>query len=282
MAAGREATATTASGTASIPTGFGPQLRQWRNHRRLSQLQLATAAEVSQRHLSFLEQGRSSPSPEMVLHLGRALELTRRDQNSLLLAAGYAPAFTEHGLDDPDLEHLRGVLQRLLDAHGPFPAYVVDRGWDLVMVNPMALWLVGLLEPAPPPEVAANVLRLALHPAGLRVITVDWEATARVLLERLERERTERPTDDRLQSLSAEVAGYRDLPVSSVGPVAPDGSDLIVPLTVRHGGELLRFYTMIATIGAAFDVTLEELRIEVLLPADPGTEQALRTIHARL
>ncbi|MEL7157689.1 MAG: helix-turn-helix transcriptional regulator, partial [Actinomycetota bacterium] len=115
---------------------FGQHLRHWRSTRRLSQLELASAAEVSQRHVSFLETGRSKPSPEMVVHLGRILDLPLREQNLLLTAAGYAPAFSERNLDDPDLDQVRGVLQRLLDAYGPYPAYIIDRGLTMTRSHP--------------------------------------------------------------------------------------------------------------------------------------------------
>ncbi|MEM9135288.1 MAG: helix-turn-helix transcriptional regulator [Actinomycetota bacterium] len=257
--------------------GFGPQLRQWRSARRMSQLDLATEAEVSQRHLSFLENGRSKPSPEMVVHLGRVLDLPLRDQNVLLTAAGYAPAFGERSFDDPDLEPVLTALQRMLDAHGPYPAYVIDRGWDLVLANPAALRLLALLDPAPPPEVAANIARLSFHPDGLRRIADDWDTTAAVLFDRLERELHHRPGDDRLRALRDEIAAYPGVPrqANRSGPITVD--ELVLPLTLRiDGGDRLRFFTTITTIGAAFDVTLEELRLETLLPADAVTEVLLR------
>lgn len=242
----------------------------------MSQLDLAVAAEVSQRHLSFLETGRSKPSPEMVVHLGRSLDLPLRDQNLLLGAAGFAPAFAERGLDDPDLDQVRQVLTTLLAAHGHYPAYVVDRGWDLVMANPIAGLLTTLAEGAPPPEVAGNVLRLSLHPAGLRPVIVNWRQLATSLLHRLERELTHSPHNERLQELFDEVRDYpgiADLPPRSL---LPDGNDLVLPLHVNVNGTSLRFFTTITTIGAPFDITLEELRLETLLPADTATEAFLR------
>lgn len=259
--------------------GFGPQLRQWRSARRMSQLDLAAEAEVSQRHLSFLENGRSKPSPEMVVHLGRVLDLPLREQNRLLTAAGFAPAFGERPLDDPDLDQVRSALQRMLDAHGPYPAYVVDRGWDLVLANPAALRLLDLLDEPPPPEVAANVARLSFHPMGLRRIGENWASTASVLLDRLERELHHSPGDDRLRALRDEVVAYDGMPERPTGPAPATGDELVLPLTLRPwgpDGDRLRFFTTITTIGAAFDVTVEELRLETLLPADDETDALLR------
>lgn len=247
--------------------------------RRMSQLDLAVAAEVSQRHLSFLETGRSKPSPEMVVHLGRSLDLPLRDQNLLLGAAGFAPAYAERGLDDPDLDQVRQVLTTLVSAHGHYPAYVVDRGWDLVMANPIAGLLTTLVDPAPPLEVAGNVMRLSLHPAGLRPVIVNWHQLATSLLHRLERELAHSPNNERLRDLFDEVRDYpgiADLPARSM---LPDGSDLVLPLHVDVNGTSLRFFTTITTIGAPFDITLEELRLETLLPADPATETYLRQVN---
>lgn len=253
----------------------------------MSQLDLAAAAEVSQRHVSFLETGRSKPSPEMVVHLGRVLDLPLREQNRLLTAAGFAPAFAERGMDDPDLDQVRGVLHRLLDAYGPYPAYVIDRGWDLVMANPIAGWLIGQLDPAPPPEVQANVMRLTAHPDGLRARTVAWETTVRAMLYRLERELAHSPGNDRLRALRDEVMAYPGLPDLPVRAGLPAGDELVLSLTFTFDGgpegpNQLRFFSTVTTIGAAFDITLEELRLETLLPADAATEQVLRSVAADL
>ena len=256
---------------------FGDELRRWRTARRMSQLDLALAAEVSQRHVSFLETGRSKPSPEMVVHLGGVLDMSLRDQNALLVAAGYAPAFAERGLDDPDLDQVRHVLETLLAAHGHYPAYVVDRGWDLVLANPAAGLVNGFLAPDTPDTVTGNVMRLTLHPDGVKPYIVDWERLATSVLHRLEREVAHRPHDERLVALIEEVMGYPDVADLPARATLPDGSDLLVPVHLNIDGIELRFFTTIATIGAPFDVTLEELRLETLLPADRATEAFLRS-----
>ena len=267
-------------GVTTTTAAFGQELRRWRSLRRMSQLDLAVFAEVSQRHLSFLETGRSKPSPEMVVHLGRALDLTLRDQNLLLTAAGFAPVYAERGLDDPDMDQVRGVLTTLVAAHGHFPAYVVDRHWDLVLANPMALAVTSLVDPPPPPEVGANIMRLSLHPDGLRPIIVNWEQLATTLLHRLEREVTHSPQSSGLQELYDEVLAYPGISDLPTRTLLPEGRDLVVPVHLNVDGVDLRFFTTITTIGAPFNITLEELRLETLLPADPETEAVLRQLHA--
>ena len=255
---------------------FGEELRRWREARRYSQLALAGEAEVSQRHLSFLENGKSKPSREMVLHLGRCLDLALRDQNGLLAAAGFSPEYAERGLDDPDLDDVRHTLEVVLHAHGHIPAYVVDRGWDLVLANAAAFGLASLAGVDPPPEVAANVMRTCLHPEGIRSRVLDWPRLATALLHRLEREMAGRPFDDRLAELWAEARSYPGVAELPTRSRRPTGDDLVVPMQIATPSGTLRFVTMIATLGEPFDVTLSELRIETLLPADRATETALR------
>ncbi len=242
----------------------------------MSQLSLAEAAEVSQRHLSFLETGRSKPSREMVLHLGRALDLPLRDQNTLLVTAGFSPEYAERALDDPDFDEVRRVLEAVLAGHGHLPAYVIDRGWDIVLANPATLSLTAMTGLDIPLRVAVNAMRTCFHPKGVRSCIVDWERFATVLLHRLERELVERPFDDRLAALVAEARTYPGVADLPSRPPIPSGDDLMVPMQLETPKGTLRLISMIATIGAPFDVTLEELRIETLLPADSTTETILR------
>ena len=265
----------------TVTVSFGEELRRWREARRFSQLALASAADVSQRHLSFLETGRSKPSREMVLHLGRSLDLSLRDQNTLLTTAGFSPEYGERGLDDPDLDDVRRVLETVLAAHGHIPAYVVDRGWDIVLANPAALGLATIADPDIPMPVAMNAMRLCLHPDGIRSRIIDWERFATVLVHRLERELVERPFDSRLGDLLAEARSYPGVGELPSRSPLPSGSDLFLPMQVETARGTLRLISIIATVGAPFDVTLEELRIETLLPADQATEDLLRaTIDA--
>ncbi len=263
----------------TMVTTFGDELRRWRDARRYSQLALVGEAEVSQRHLSFLETGRSKPSREMVLHLARVLELPLRDQNNLLAAAGFSPEYAERSLDDPDLDEVRHVLETVVNAHGHIPAYVVDRGWDLVLSNDAALGLAALAGIDMPLEVATNVMRTCFHPDGLRRFIVGWEGFATVLVHRLEREAIERPFDERLNALAVEARTYPGVAELPARPPLPSGNDLLLPMVLDTPAGELRLISMVATIGAAFDVTLEELRLETLLPADRQTEQILRGLR---
>jgi transcriptional regulator with XRE-family HTH domain len=251
----------------------GTLLRDWRRRRRLSQLDLALEAGVSARHLSFVETGRSRPSPEMLLHLSDELEIPLRDRNQLLLAAGYAPRFAERALDAPDMEPVREALDLVLAAHDPYPAVVVDRGWNLVAANAsLGVFLDGVAPELLEPPV--NVLRVALHPDGMapRIVNLgEWRAH---LLERFARH-VAVTGDASLASLYEEFAA---LP----GPPPPDArdraGDIVVPLRVRSadGGEL-SFFSTIATFGTALDITVAELAIESFFPADAETATAVRT-----
>lgn len=261
-------------------TAFGRELRRWRDLRHHSQLELAATADVSQRHLSHLETGRSNPSREMVLRLSEALDLPLRARNELLGTAGFAPLFPERDLHGTDDSQVTRVLQQVLDAHEPAPAYVVDRTWNLVQANNATARLTGLL---PDPEAAAdaaagNVLRLLLHPQGLRPHVVNFGEVSAVLLQRLRREVAHHGGDDQLTALLAEA---EELAGAVTPPrVEPSARDLAVPLHLDLGGRRLRLLTMIATIGAAHDVTVAELRIETLLPADAATRDALAELAA--
>ncbi len=258
---------------------FGAELRRWRQHRRLSQLELATTAEVSQRHLSFLENGRSRPSPEMVEHLAIVLDVPLRARNALLNAAGFAASYSEEPLDGPALSQIRGCLETLVEAHDPYPAYVVDRCWNLLIANTAAARLTELLLPtAAALEHAGNVLRMALHPDGARSRIVNWEEAAAALVERLAGECGADPTDTELAALYAEVTAYpgiAELPRRTRGQA---GGNLITELRIDAGDAELRLITTISSLAAASDVTLDELRLETLLPADRATTDALRAL----
>lgn len=256
---------------------FGTALKGWRELRRVSQLDLALAARVSQRHVSFLESGRASPSRQMVVHLARALDVPLRERNALLMAAGFAPIYSEHGLDSGDLDQIRHVLEVIVDAQDPFPAYVVDRSWTVVLSNEAARRLTSRLVAPNSVAVAGgvNVARLLFHPDGARPHVANWEEVAVALLARLERELAGRPRDEALKGLYDELSAYPGVPGLSRRPGLPDAADLLVPLQIRARGLDLHLFTTIATIGAPHDITLEELRLEMLLPADPDSEAAL-------
>lgn len=258
---------------------YGATLKDWRAARRMSQLDLATEAAVSQRHVSFLETGRAKPSREMVIHLAIALEVPLRERNAMLAAAGYAPEYPETQLAAPALDQVRGILATVLRSHEPFPAIVVDRGWDVVLANEAALrFTTAMIDPSSP--VAAegmNAVKLILHPEGVKDFIVNWAEVATAALRRLDHELATRPTDAVLRALRDELLTYPDVAELKAHPVHPAASDLLVPFHYRIGAVELRLFSTIATIGEAHDITLEELRLETFFAADAQTEELLRS-----
>jgi transcriptional regulator with XRE-family HTH domain len=251
----------------------GDLLRQWRERRRRSQLDLALDAGVSTRHLSFVETGRSRPSRDMLLRLAEALELPLRERNHLLLAGGYAPAYGQAPLDSPAMAGVRAVLRQVLTGHEPYPAVVVDRGWNLVDANASAYLFTGRADPAllAPP---VNVLRVSLHPDGMAPMIANLGEWRAHLLGRLRRQ-IALTADPGLAELHEELRGYPcDQPEPEVE--VPGPGDVAVPLRVRHGGRELSFLSIMATFGTPLDVTVSELAIESFFPADPETAALLR------
>ena len=234
----------------------------------MSQLDLAIEAEVSARHLSFVETGRSKPSRELLLHLADRLEVPLRERNSLLLAAGYAPVYPATPLEAEEMAPVRNALDHLLRGHEPFPAVAVDRRWDLVSANGPALGILAdgvaphLLEPP------VNTLRVSLHPEGLAPRIGNLAQYGAHLLHRLQRQAVA-AADDSLHALHEELRGYLD---EREPPPTDAASLLFVPLVLRtrDGGELT-FFSTLTTFGTALDVTMAELAIEAFFPADETT-----------
>ena len=250
----------------------GDLIREWRQRRRLSQLDLAIAANVSSRHLSFVETGRSRPTSEMILHLAEHLDVPLRDRNALLLAGGFAPAYPERGLAEPELHAVKNALKRVLDGHEPYPAAVVNRWWELVDANAGIALFTGDVSPEllEPP---VNVLRLSLHPDGMapRIANLpEWRAH---LLARLHRQ-AEATGDPRLFSLYSELEAYPG-GQGDQGAQPPLPTDVVVPLRYRTAQAELSFLSITAVIGTPMDVTVEELAIESFYPADTQTAKAL-------
>jgi transcriptional regulator with XRE-family HTH domain len=248
---------------------FGPLLRTWRQRRRLSQLDLALEAEVSQRHLSFIESGRAEPSRDMVLHLAEQLDVPLRERNTLLLAAGYAPFFHERPLDHPAMAPVRDAVRQVLAAHLPFPALAYDRNWCLVEANPALAPLLAGCAPAllAPP---VNLVRLSLHPKGVapRILNLgEWRAH---LLARLRRQLAN-TGDATLGTLLAEVAAY---PAPEAEEA--DANAVAIPLRLAVPGGVLSFLSTTTVFGTPQEVTLAELAIEAFLPADAATAAALK------
>jgi transcriptional regulator with XRE-family HTH domain len=256
----------------TAPRPVGQLLRQWREHRRLSQLELSNQVEVSTRHLSFVETGRSRPSCEMILRLAEHLDVPLRERNRLLLAGGFAPVYPETALDSPRLAAVRDAVRLVLAGHEPYPAVVVDRSWNLVDSNASLTRLVDGAAPAllAPP---VNVLRLSLHPDGLapRIVNLgEWRAH---LLGRLRRE-IAASADAGLADLLDELCGFPcDQPEPEVEVPGPGA--VFVPLRVRLDGRELAFFSTVATFGTPLDITVAELSIESFFPADADTAAEL-------
>jgi transcriptional regulator with XRE-family HTH domain len=261
--------------TSTVPAQrqFGELLRQWRTQRRLSQLELALQAEVSTRHLSFVETGRSQPSRDMVLHLGEQLDVPLRERNQLLLAAGFAPVYPQTALDAPHMSAVREAVRQVLSGHEPYPAVVVDRAWNLVDANAS----VGLFTERLPQELLAppvNVLRVSLHPNGVAPYIVNLGEWRAHLLGRLRRQ-VALTADAELARLLDELRAYPcDQPEPEVE--VPGPGDVVVPLRVRLDQDELAFFSTVATFGTPLDITLSELVIESFFPADPSTAAILR------
>jgi transcriptional regulator with XRE-family HTH domain len=261
--------------TAATPDLIGPLLRDWRQRRHRSQLDLALDAGVSARHLSFVETGRSRPSPRMIVRLAEQLDIPHSDRNRLLLAAGYAPLYAERALDDPEMAPVREAIGLVLAGHEPYPALVVDRHWNMVAANAAVPMLLGgvapeLLEPP------VNVLRVSLHPNGMapRIANLgEWRAH---LVDRLERQ-VALTGDPALRELAEEARGYPDADDAPVAPTVPH-QEIVASLRLRTDDGELAFFSTVATFGTAVEITTSELSIESFFPADEATAAALRDL----
>ncbi len=253
-------------------SGFGSLLRRWRQARRLSQEQLAEASEVSTRHISYLETGKSAASREMVLLLTNALDLPLRERNILLTAAGYAPVYRESNLDAPEMEHVRNAIELILAHHEPYPAIVFDRTWQIVQMNPGALRVFGdFIANAKEEIVIQNAMHAIFHPEGLRRFLVNWDEVAGHLLDRLYREAMTEPQGGHMRKLLAAVEAYPEVPgrMNAIDLTTP--ASVCIPVHLKRNDVELRLFTTLTTLGTPLDVTAEELRIESYFPADPTT-----------
>ena len=254
---------------------FGEHLRNWRQRRRMSQLALAGEANISTRHLSFVETGRSAPSREMVLRLAERLDVPLRERNSLLVAAGYAPMYRERPLDDPALAAAKAAVQSILRGHEPYPALAVDRHWNLLAHNAAVPLLLSGVDAAllQPP---VNVLRLSLHPQGLAARIVNLGQWRHHLLERLHQQ-IAATGDAGLQALERELRSYA-LPAGDGERVDGEVLGVAAPLRLRTEAGVLSFISTTTVFGSPVDVTLQELALETFFPADAATALALREI----
>ncbi|MEH2509915.1 transcriptional regulator with XRE-family HTH domain [Nitrobacteraceae bacterium AZCC 1564] len=266
-----------ATSRSARPAHIGEHLREWRQRRHLSQLDLASEADISARHLSFVETGRAAPSRDMVLRLAERLDVPLRERNVLLVAAGFAPAFPNRALDDPALTAARQAMETVLRAHEPYPALAIDRHWNLVAANRMVAPLLDGVAPsllAPP----LNVLRVSLHPEGIASRIVNLAEWGAHLLERLHRQ-CEATADPILIALHEELRGY-PIPARKA-PRHGASEAVLVPLQIRMGSDVLSFISTTMVFGTPVDVTLSELALETFFPADDVTAAALQAMKPR-
>lgn len=263
----------------ATPLPYGEHLREWRQRRRMSQLHLAQEAEISTRHLSFVETGRSVPSREMVLRLAQRLDVPLRERNAMLVAAGYAPMYRERPLSDPALSAAKSAVELILKSHEPYPALAVDRHWNLLAANAMLPHLLAgadasLLQPP------VNVLRLSLHPQGLAAQIVNLGQWRNHLFERL-RQQVHATGDATLAALMQELRSY---PVPEGAPQPHLEGELLgvaMPFQFRTPFGVLSFISTTTVFGTPVDVTLQELALETFFPADQHTGHVLRQLHAQ-
>ena len=258
--------------------GFGPLLSQWRRLRGKSQLDLALLAAVSPRHVSFVETGRSQPSREMVLTLATALQVPLRERNSLLLAAGYAPLYRETRLDAPELGAASRAFDMILKHQEPYPAVVLDGEWNLLRMNGAATAFFSRLVDVRPER--PNVLRLMFDERYLKPYVENWDEVANDLVQRAHREAACGAPNEALQRVLREILAYPGVPerFASLDPsvaLAP-----FVPISFRKGELAFRYFSLVTTLGAPQDVTLQELRVESFFPADAETERAAARLSA--
>lgn len=252
----------------------GPLIAYWRNQRRMSQLALATEAEVSPRHVSFIESGRSNPSRDMVLLLASVLDVPLRERNRLLAAAGFAPAYRETAIDQPHLDVVQRALDAILAQHRPFPAVVLDRAWNILRANDAGerffAWLLEGQNPPSPP----NVLRLIFHPQGLRPHITNWDEVAEGLIQRVHREAVGNIVDDDVRGLVNEVLAYPGVPAQWRRADLSASLLPIIPVRFEKAGKRFAYFSTVTTLGTPIDVTAQETRIECFFPVDDETRRA--------
>jgi transcriptional regulator with XRE-family HTH domain len=244
----------------------------------MSQLALANEAEVSPRHVCFLETGRARPSREMVLLLATALDVPLRERNALLLAAGFAPLYKETNLDAPELAPVRMALDAILRQQEPFPAVVMNRRWDILATNEAARRFFGMLLGDVPATGPANVIRMMFDPRGLRPYVDNWESVAESLVQRMHRESVGGVKDDATAALLAEVLAFPGVPHRWQKPNVEIPLIPVLPVCFVRDGKRFNYFSMVTTLGTPLDVTLQEVRVECFFPVDASTEALARDL----
>jgi transcriptional regulator with XRE-family HTH domain len=261
-------------------SAFGRLLRQWRARRRMSQLDLAVEAEISSRHVSFIETGRAQPSREMVLLLADVLDVPLRDRNGLLTVAGYAPIYRETGLETPAMAQMRRALDFILRQQEPYPALVLDRHWNVLKVNEGSAHVQeAFLDPTAVTELGPpNAMRLMFHPRAFRPYIVNWEATAASLIQWLHRDVLSGFADAETRGLLEELLSYPDVPRQWRTLDLDASTAPFLAIEFRKDELDLRYFTTLTSLGTPHDITLQELRIECFFPADEATEETSRRL----
>ena len=268
-----------AQSATSHGTTFGRLLKEWRGRRGFAQLDLAVAARTTQRHLSFIESGRAKPSREMILRLAATMSLSLRQQNGLMLAAGYAPLWSERDLSAPDLAVVNSALDYMLGQHEPYPAFVIDRCWNLLRANRGALnltdFLTGTAQATTPSE-RINLAVALLAPDGLRPFIVNWQEVALHFIRGVQADAHADGMAETADLLNRLLA-FPDVSAASELPTPGEGQSPVLPIHFQRDGTSLCLFTTIATLGTPRDVTLEEIRIEFFFPMDEPTAQVFRS-----
>jgi transcriptional regulator with XRE-family HTH domain len=250
---------------------LGVLLRHWRDLRGKSQFDLSLDTGVSQRHISFIESGRSAPGRQTLLEIAQALDIPLRDRNTLLLAAGYAPIYSEGAWNGPEMQSVTGALERMLRQHEPFPAVVMDRYWDVLMTNEAAPRFFNCFIDMAARKTPRNLLHLMFDPNGMRPFIANWEAVAKSLFQRVYRESVGRVIDDRTRALLAALLAYPDVKTEWKNPVELSAMP-VIPIGFVRGDQALSYFSMVTTVGTPQTIAAQELRIECMFPVDAATE----------
>ena len=253
---------------------LGPLMRYWRGKRGKSQLEVSFDTGISQRHISFIESGRSNPSRQAVIDISQALDVPLRERNMLLQAAGYAAVYSDSPLDASEMQSLRKALERMLLQHAPFPAIVMDRYWNVLMRNDSALRFFNGFIDMSARTGPGNMLHLIFDPEGMRPFVVNWEQTARSLIQRVYHESIGRVVDEKTEELLQSLHAYPDVEEDwkTSGQIAMTPNAPVIPLSFIKGGTVMNYFSMVTTVGTPQTISAQELRIECMFPADEDTE----------
>ena len=258
----------------SVAPELGALLRHWRDLRGKSQIELSLDTGVSQRHISFIESGRSVPSRETLMELAGALDIPFRDRNTLLLAAGFAPLYAEDAWNAKEMQSVTGAVSRMLRQHEPFPAVVMDRYWNVVMANDAAPRFFNCFIDMSARKGPRNLLHLLFDPDGLRPFVVDWENMARSLIQRVYREAVGHFVDVKTKELLTALLAYPGVKAEWQRPAVPNTAPYmpVIPYSFRYRDTVLNYFSMVTTVGTPTTVAAQELRIECMFPTDEATE----------